>query len=526
MKNSSLKILALASLIGCSAVSAGTFSSNSPSGQAGTVVTYTISFAGDGVTTDASLRLALPAQLTGPVLSATQPAAIGQSCNVIGGALDVLSPSAVIIGAGPIPYCSFDMTIAPGTPPGPLTLTLSGAVPTNPECAGAMAPPSCTSTHSPVNVVVVSPQYTSAPTAAGGTININDVVGGGPTNVTFTVTNTGDVGTTLNFTPQALVAPLSVSPIVAQTVAQGAAGVVVTVGCDAVAAGPIAAQTLNVTHNGSNIGTPATYTVNCTGSVVNTPPTASLGAVVQPPVGPTNTVAAGSVPVNVVSGGAATASLTLTCTIPATGASAFTITGGGTRTLTAPATAGANAPDIGVSCVRQLAAVSATLTCAQNATPDPDPAALTATIDCPAGVPSAVAAVNPAAIAIVAAPSTVASGTTTLSNSGDAALDVTSCAAPVGFTLVSPTPPFTVAANGGTQVITVSCTTPADGAPALSGDLVCQSNASNNAGVITIPLTCSGTPLVVPVMGNMGKVLLASLIIGLGLLGMGLRRQG
>ena len=105
-------------------------------------------------------------------------------------------------------------------------------------------------------------------------------------------------------------------------------------------------------------------------------------------------------------------------------------------------------------------------------------------------------------------------------------LDVTSCAAPVGFTLVAPAAFPTTVPVGGSTSLTVSCTTPAAGAAALVGDLVCQSNATANGGVITVPLSCSGTPLVVPVMGNMGKILLASLVIGLGLLGMGMRRQG
>ncbi len=530
MKKSILKIaVALAAVLGTPVALAATFSSNSPSGQAGTVVTYTISLAGDGVTTDASLRLDLPASLTGPVLSATQPTAVGQSCSVVAGDLLVLSPSAVVIPAGPTAYCSFDLTIAAATPVGPIVLPLSADVTPNPECAGAAPPPSCTSAHGPVNVVVVSPAYTSAP-VAGSTILISDSIAAGATTATLTVTNTGDVGTTLNVAAATgLSGILSIAPATAQTAAQGAAGITYTISCDTAVLGANPNQTLSFVHNGSAAGSasPATYTVTCTGTpAANTAPTASLGAVVQPVAGPINSVGTATVPVNVLTAGAPVGSLALTCTIPATGASAFTITAGGTRTLTAPATVGANAPDIGVSCVRQAALVSATVTCAQNATPDPDPAALTAIINCPAGTPTPVATVNPGSIAIVAAPSTAATGSTTLSNTGTGPLDVSSCTAPAGFTLTAPaTFPTTVAIGASTQ-LTVSCTTPADGAPSLTGNLVCQSNAPANGGVITVPLSCSGTPLVVPVMSNMGKILLASLVIGLGLLGMGLRRQG
>jgi len=532
MKNLTLKnALALACVLGGTTVAtAATFSSNSPSGMAGAVVTYTVSLAGDGVTTDASLRLDIPANISAIALSAVQPPAIGQSCFVTAGDINVLSTSGFVVPAGPTPYCSYDLTIAAAAPPGPIVLPVSAdtAPNPNPECAGAVAPPSCTTAHGPVTVVVVSPAYTSAP-IPGSTITINDPITAGATTATVTVTNTGDVGTTLNIAAgTGLSGVLSVAPAGATTVAQGAAGQVFTISCAAAVDLPDM-QTLSFTHNGSAAGSasPATYTVICDGTINNTPPTASLGAVVQPGAGAINTVGNASVPLNVDSAGVATASLALACSIPPTGASAFTITAGANRTLTAPATLGANAPAIGVSCVRQAAPVSATLTCTQVVTPaGANPVNLTATIDCPLGVPTPVAAVNPASISIVGAPSTLASGSATLSNPGTGPLDVASCAAPVGFTLVAPAAfPITVAVGGNTS-LTVSCTTPAAGAAALVGNLVCQSNATANGGVITVPLSCSGTPLVVPVMGNMGKILLASLVIGLGLLGMGMRRQG
>lgn len=529
MKNLPLKIaLALATALSSTAAFAGTFTSNAPSGMAGAVVTYTISFTGDGVTQDASLRLDMPANITGIALSAVQPPAIGQGCAITAGDIVVLSTSGFVAVAGPTPYCSYDLTINPAALVGPIVLPISADVSPNPECAGLTPPPSCTSTHSPIAVVVVSPAYTSAP-IPGSTITINDPITAGATTATVTVTNTGDVGTTLNIAAgTGLSGVLSVAPAGATTVAQGAAGQVFTISCAAAVDLPDM-QTLSFTHNGSAAGSasPATYTVICDGTINNTPPTASLGAVVQPGAGAINTVGNASVPLNVDSAGVATASLALACSIPPTGASAFTITAGANRTLTAPATLGANAPAIGVSCVRQAAPVSATLTCTQVVTPaGANPVNLTATIDCPLGVPTPVAAVNPASISIVGAPSTLASGSATLSNPGTGPLDVASCAAPVGFTLVAPAAfPITVAVGGNTS-LTVSCTTPAAGAAALVGNLVCQSNATANGGVITVPLSCSGTPLVVPVMGNMGKILLASLVIGLGLLGMGMRRQG
>ena len=111
--------------------------------------------------------------------------------------------------------------------------------------------------------------------------------------------------------------------------------------------------------------------------------------VLAPTVGPLTTPVAltggvGSVPVNVATAGTAGGSLALACTIPATGASAFAITGGANRTITGPAALGANAPAIGLSCVPGAALVSATLTCTQTATPGGVLAPLTSTVNCPA----------------------------------------------------------------------------------------------------------------------------------------------
>lgn len=518
--------MALAGVLGASAASAATFSSNSPSGQAGTVVTYTVSIAGDGVTTDASLRLDMPAEISGIVLSATQPPAVGQSCFITAGDINVVSTTGFVIPAGPVPYCSYDLTIAPGTPAGAIVLPTSADVAPNPECAGATPPPSCTTTHSPVNVVVVSPQYTSAPTAPGGTITIMDTIGGGATTATLTVTNTGDVGTTLNVgAATGLSGVLSIAPATAQAIAQGAAGTTYTISCDAVA-DPVDSQVLSFTHDGSNIASPATYTVNCDGVTGPTAPTASLGAVTQPPAGVINQTAAGSVVVNVDTAGVAVADLALNCTIPATGASAFAVTSGGTRTINAPATVGANAPDIGVSCVRQAALVSATLSCAQNATPDPDPAALTVQIDCPAGITAPDYVSTPAPGGTINATGVTGDtiqGTLAISNgAGTQTLNVSNCVASAGFTLTTAMP--LVIPAGASSAVNVTCVAPAPGVTNV-GTLSCDHDAPNVASPVTYNLACTGVSGVIPTMGNAGKILLVSLMIGLGLLGMALRRQ-
>ncbi len=384
----------------------------------------------------------------------------------------------------------------------------------------------CGTTDGVINVVAgPQPALSSVPTPTS-TITINDIVGGGATPSTLTISNTGQAGSTLTIqAPTGLSGELSITPNTIQTDADGGGGVAYTISCASAAIGTNS-QVLSFAHDGTSPASPVTYNVDCIGVAGPTAPTASLGAVVQPPVGPINVAANGSVPVNIDTAGVATASLALTCTIPATGASNFQITGGGSRTIVAPATVGNNAPVIGVSCVRQAAVVSATLSCAQNATPDPDPAALTAQIDCPAGTVAPNGASSPApggTVNATAVAGTTATGSLLFTNTGGTApYDLTSCTASAGFTITSPTFPTTIA-PGGSQVLTVSCLAPAVGT-STAGTLDCTTT-DPVFGNPTYILSCNGISAVVPAIGNAGKILLASLVIGLGLLGMGLRRQ-
>ncbi len=414
-------------------------------------------------------------------------------------------------------FCTVGLSVVPGTAAATYPLAIGNTVNLpGPNVDGAV-------------VVSAGPQpaLSSVP-VPGSTITINDIVGGGATTSPLTISNTGQVGSTLNIqAPTGLSGVLSISPNTAQNVAQGAAGAAYTISCTAAAVGTTS-QVLSFGHNGTSPGSPVTYNVDCVGVTGPTAPTASLGAVVQPPAGPINLTASGSVPVNVDTAGVATASLALNCTIPATGASNFQITGGGSRTINAPATVGANAPAIGVSCVRQAAAVNATLSCAQTANPLPSPAPLTATVTCPLGTVAPNGASSPApggTVNATAVAGTTATGNLLFTNAlpgGTAPYDLTNCTASAGFTITSPTFPATIAA-GGSQVLTVSCLAPAVGT-STAGTLSCTTT-DPVFGNPTYILSCNGVSAVVPAIGSTGKILLASLVIGLGLLGMGLRRQ-
>jgi hypothetical protein len=257
-----------------------------------------------------------------------------------------------------------------------------------------------------------------------------------------------------------------------------------------------------------------------------TAPTVGPLAALTLPAGPINLTATGSVPVSITGAGVATASLALACTIPATGASAFAVTSGGTQTINAPATVGPGTP-IGVSCVRGAADVTATLTCAQTATPGPNPAALTAAITCPAGTtapnPGSVPAA-PGPIALIGPPAGTASASVAFTNTGGTlAYQVTACTPSAGYTTGTTAFPVNVGI-GGTGLVGVSCTTPAaSGTVGAPGTLACTTSAAGFNP--TFNLTCTAQSASIPTLGFGGKALMVMLMLGFGLVGFQLYRR-
>jgi hypothetical protein len=454
----------------------------------------------------------------------------------------------VVVSPGVIRVASANIT---GKPPGPHVngnaCNIQFTLP-NPTAAGTY-PLAITNTvslaatgNTPGQIVVSAgpqPRYTSNP-AAGAPVLIQDVVGGGATTATLTVTNAGLTGAgNLTLNPiSGLSGVLGVTPAAPVNIAQGA-NQVFTISCTAAAAGDTV-QTLTITHNGENVGggavSPVTHQVTCRGVTGPSAPTAALGTVTNPAVGPINTSGSGSVVVNVTGAGnsvsAGDASLALACTVPA-GTASFAITGGANRTINAPATLGANAPPIAFSCVRQDAAVNATISCAQTATPGPNPAALTAQVTCPAGETAPNPGVNPAsgtAFNFVGGPSTALSGAITFTNTGGTRpYQIVNCAfSPVvaGYTLTGAFP--INVANGGTSSISVGCTTPASPGTALTPTtLTCTSSiTAPPAFAPSFPVTCRAEQVVpVPAMSAGGKAMMALLVLLVGLVGFQLYRR-
>jgi len=257
--------------------------------------------------------------------------------------------------------------------------------------------------------------------------------------------------------------------------------------------------------------------LNFVAAPVPTAPTAS------PLVGTTLTGGTGSVPVNVATAGIAAASLGLTCTIPA-GTAAFAVASGGTRNIAAPATVGANAPAIGLTCTPQAAAQTATLSCAQTATPAPTPAptALTATITCPAIVvviPAVTATTPPGALAL---PSYSVSSTPTSSsaalffNTTGGASSLTCVAGGAGYS-VAPVPlALTV---GTSSAVTVTYTGASVGT--FAGALTCTPTGPATGGPFVYQLSTTvqaaqviGPTVQVPTIGALGLGFMSLLIAG------------
>ncbi|MDM8530767.1 choice-of-anchor D domain-containing protein, partial [Anaerolineales bacterium HSG25] len=112
-------------------------------------------------------------------------------------------------------------------------------------------------------VGVVAPGYASSPTS-GSTIDVGTVAVGSSGNSALNVSETGNA--TLNVTSHSLsgtnAADFSVTPATL-SISDGGAAQDLTITCTPSSAGTLTA-TLTVNHNAS--GSPATYTLQCTGS--------------------------------------------------------------------------------------------------------------------------------------------------------------------------------------------------------------------------------------------------------------------
>ena len=233
----------------------------------------------------------------------------------------------------------------------------------------------------------------------------------------------------------------------------------------------------------------------------------------------TLTGGAGTVAVNVATAGVAPGSVALSCAI-LPGTASFTLTTGGTRSVVSPATVGANAPSIGLTCTPQLAAQTQTLTCTQTASPAPNPPNLTATITCPAAAPAAVTATTPPGA--LALPSYTVSSTPTSSSAAlffsttGGASSLTCVAGGAGYS-VAPVPlALTV---GTSSAVTVTYTGASVGT--FAGALTCTPTGPATGGPFVYQLSTTvqaaqfiGPTVQVPTIGALGLGFMSLLIAG------------
>ena len=255
--------------------------------------------------------------------------------------------------------------------------------------------------------------------------------------------------------------------------------------------------------------------------VTNTAPTATIAAAAQ------LTAGTGTVPVTVATPGAGTGSLGLICTIPG-GTASFAVASGGTRTISAPATLGVNSPAIGLTCTPQATSQTATLTCAQTATPGPNPPSLTSTITCPAAAAASITYTAAPAVltfaGVTAGTPTATQSVTVAANAANTgALNVASCAfgganaADFSFSPAQ-TFPQSVAA-GASAALPVRFTPAAADSAARSATLTCQTPNATAAGATSFVVTLNGTnpapvPIVITPTTPAGNVVLPALTIG------------
>lgn len=185
---------------------------------------------------------------------------------------------------------------------------------------------------------------------------------------------------------------------------------------------------------------------------------------------------------------------------------------------------------IGLRCGGNAAATTALLTCTVNSvangTTTPDTRIWD--IACPAAVTAPEIATNPASpgtINVQGQPGNVVAAQVAFTNSGDAQLTVDTCVATTDDAAITFTPPVSpIAINGGTGTLAFSCTAPGLNTT-ITETVQCNTNDADEA-TVTFTLNCTGANLLpIPAINGLGKALMAALIIGLGLIGLGLRRQ-
>ncbi|MBK8283432.1 MAG: hypothetical protein IPK97_00360 [Ahniella sp.] len=185
------------------------------------------------------------------------------------------------------------------------------------------------------------------------------------------------------------------------------------------------------------------------------------------------------------------------------------------------------ATSIGLRCNGNAAATTAELRCnvTQSANGTPAVDARLWDIACPAAITAPEYNGSADTFTVQGQPGNLVVAQSTITNTGDAPLTVTGCTATTdaaGITFTAPNSP--IAINGGTGTLSFSCTAPGLN-QTITEVVTCDTNDADE-NPVTFTMNCTGANLLpIPAVGGLGKALMAALIIGLGLIGLGLRRQ-
>lgn len=425
----------------------------------------------------------------------------------------------------------FRCTSSTATQNGTATCT---ATPTNP--AGAAVPTTINMTCPAANVTPTITSTVPAYGTADATPEITfPVVGiGMPANQTVTVNATGGSGTGVaTYTCSTASAGFTVTDTTA-TFNGTATTDTVAVRCDAAA---VAQQTGTMTcveidsDSPGPGGTSRNYDLLCPAGTPESAPGVTYG----PVAGSTLTFAQGAaigspttqnvtVDINggIDGGDANPESLSVTC---ATASAGFSVTNGGPYSANSPAAMGTDGT-VTVTCSAGAAQQLGTMTCTE--TPRIDgvagmPTSSNFPLDCPAAAVNIASAPAEGNIDLFGVPAATLNGTITLTNTGSQS--TLSCIATAGTANVAlGVVPATVPA-GGQAAIPFTCTAGGPGAT-LTGSIQCTTQDPDAEGTLDYTVNCTGlSSNPIPAINDLGKLLMVALVIGLGLLGLGARRQ-
>lgn len=265
--------------------------------------------------------------------------------------------------------------------------------------------------------------------------------------------------------------------------------------------------------DGNPVAAPSVTYTPVGGTAITFPAGASIGASV-----PGSTTVAVDINGGANGGGAAPETTSVSCTASA----GFTVTGGTAGPVSAPAPAGTDTT-VNVSCTAGATAQSGTLTCAASQVVDGGAPTVTNTtfpLDCAAAEVNIASSPAEGPITLTGTPNSNVAGGIGLTNTGSAS--TLACTATGAVTLV--TVPNSVPA-GGSATVSYTCAT---GGPGVSntGTIQCTTQDPGAEGTLDYTVACIGVSDVpVPAINNFGKVLMVVLVIGLGLVGLGARRQ-